>query len=445
MIMLFLLLFLGNQSIVMGKNTVSEKFVDIPQGNLTLKEACKITLEKNPGIQQAMARMESAKASLVKSKTAWKPNLSAQGHALAIDAVDQPDWAQTVRTSEAFNEWSAELRIAWLIFDGFTRDANTLKAKYGVEQSRQLLLDIQRLLLKAVSTTFYRAQLAMENMVIARQNQAFNRTLETDARIKVQVGTSPESEMLNFSVRALQAESDYLEAQRDYDVTCSALAQLMAIKGAQLPDNMRPMRGKPDISYAVPTFKTEFEFALAHRPDLKALNSKILALGEEIRAVRGGCFPKFYLVSGLNYLYQEDKVATDEEEHNTYIGVNAHWDIYTGGRRDAEIRIVNADIRTLREKQKETVLSIQSDIQQAIDRAGTAYETWKRQQQTVELTRRIRGHVEKAYKAGVATLTRLNEAQTDLVRASGAAAASRIQYRIDLVNLNAATGKINCF
>ncbi len=48
--------------------------------------------------------------------------------------------------------------------------------------------------------------------------------------------------------------------------------------------------------------------------------------------------------------------------------------------------------------------------------------------------------MEKAYRAGVATLTRLNEAQTDLVRASGAAAASRILYRIALVNLNAAMG-----
>lgn len=81
-----------------------------------------------------------------------------------------------------------------------------------------------------------------------------------------------------------------------------------------------------------------------------------------------------------------------------------------------------------------------AEIQEALDIADTAHATWKKQEKTRNLTAKIRDHVEKSYRAGVDTLTRLNEAQTDLVQASGAAATSRIEYRIAMVNLNAAMG-----
>jgi outer membrane protein TolC len=42
----------------------------------------------------------------------------------------------------------------------------------------------------------------------------------------------------------------------------------------------------------------------------------------------------------------------------------------------------------------------------------------------------------------VATITRINEVQTDLTRAEGAVAASRIEYLLALENLAAATGRI---
>jgi outer membrane protein len=65
-----------------------------------------------------------------------------------------------------------------------------------------------------------------------------------------------------------------------------------------------------------------------------------------------------------------------------------------------------------------------------------------RGKRVLALTTRIRDYVEKAYRAGAATLTRLNEAQTDLVRASGAEAASRINYLLALQQLNAASSRI---
>ena len=414
--------------------------LQLPMGGLTLERACEITLKNNPGMGQAKERIEGAKAVLRQAKSAWKPTISSSAGATAIQATVQPDWAQTIRTDEAFNEFSASIQMTWLLFDGFSREANILASTHAIEQSRQGRHEVQRLLVQAVSATFHQARLALEKMTIAQRNQQFNETLEKDARIKWRVGTAPEAEVMNFSVRALQAQSDYLAAQRDFKITCTALVRLMALPGTILTPEMFPETGSRTMEKYSRTYEKALEQAMVSRPDLKAVDAGIMALREKLRAEKGSYFPKVYFVSGLNYLYQQDKLLVDEEEHNTYAGVNVKWDLYTGGRRQGKVEALAADLRGLEEKRRETILAMNAEIQQALDVADTAYSTWENQEQTQALTEKIRKHVEKAYRAGVATLTRLNEAQTDLVRASGAAAASRILYRIALVNLNAAMG-----
>lgn len=414
--------------------------LQLPTDGLTLERACEITLKNNPGMGQAKERIEGARAVLRQAQSTWKPTITGNAGATAIQATSQPDWAQTIRTDEAFNEFSASIQMAWLLFDGFSREANILASTHAIEKSRQGRHEIQRLLVQSVSATFHQARLAMEKMTIARRNQQFNETLKKDARIKWRVGTAPEAEMMNFSVRALQAQSDYLAAQRDFKITCTALVRLMALPGTILTPKMFLEAETRTIEKYSQTYENALKQAMVSRPDLKALDAGILGLREKIRAEKGSYFPKVYFVSGLEYLYQQDKLLVDEEEHNTYAGVNLKWDLYTGGRRQGKVEALAADLRGLEEKRREVILAMGAEIEQALNVADTAYSTWENQEQTRALTEKIRKHVEKAYRAGVATLTRLNEAQTDLVRASGAAAASRILYRIALVNLNAAMG-----
>jgi outer membrane protein TolC len=414
--------------------------LQLPPDGLTLERACEITLKNNPGMGQAKERIEGAKAVLRQAKSAWKPTITGNAGATAIQATVQPDWAQTIRSDEAFNEFSAGIQMAWLLFDGFSREANILVSTHAIEKSRQGRHEIQRLLVQAVSATFQQARLALEKMTIARRNQQFNETLEKDSLVKWRVGTAPEAEVMNFSVRALQAQSDYLAAQRDFKITCTALVRLMALPGTILTPEMFPEAETRTIEKHSQTYEKALEQAMVSRPDLKALDAGILGLREKLRAEKGNYFPKVYFVSGMEYLYQQDKLLVDEEEHNTYAGINVKWDLYTGGKRQGKVEALAADLRGLEEKRRETILAMGAEIEQALNVADTAYSTWKNQEQTRALTEKIRKHVEKAYRAGVATLTRLNEAQTDLVRASGAAAASRILYRIALVNLNAAMG-----
>ena len=416
------------------------------RGRLTLEEACRMAMENNPGIDQARQRILAAAAVLEQARATWKPVISVKGTGQAVDATVQPDWAQTIRVSDDFADWSAGISFTWLIFDGFARQAAILASDYTVDQSEQVLSDTRRLLVKAVSTAFLQAQLTVEIMTIAQQNQQFNLKLEEDARKRWTIGTSPESAMLNFSVKALMAESDVRNAQRDFTVTCTVLAELMGMKDARLTPGMTPVAAQIDtLANPLPTWDTEYAYALEHRPDLKAIKANIKALEQRRRAEKGRYYPRLSFFSGHDYQYINGRGTVTEEEHQSYAGISATWDLYTGGRIRAKIDETTADIRTIEQKERQTLLAVQSSLHKHIETAGAAWENFKRQQQINDLTRRIRTHVEKSYRAGVATLTRLNEAQTDLVRASGSVVTSYIQYRLALINLNTETGRTGVY
>lgn len=420
----------------------AESALKVPVGTLTVERACRIALENNPQVPQAAERIVAANEVLNQARSAWQPSVSAYGSYLGIDSRTRPDWQPDLRVDQAHRAANAGVQAGWLLFDGFARSANILASQYAVNQSEELLMDVRRLLIRSVSSAFHQAQLAVANMAIAQQNRDFNNILEDDARKRWEAGHSPESEMLNFSVRALQAESDFYSAERSFRIACTVLAQLMALDNAELPPSLYPESSRELGAESLPVFFDMFQYAASHRPDLRAVDLGIQELKQRIRAQKGSYYPKVSLVGGFDYTDQTELTPMDQEEHYSFAGVKAEWDLFTGGRRPAQVREIESNTRRLEERRKEIVLAIQSAIRQSLDSAETAWKIYQRQKEALDLSRRIRDQVEMAYRAGTEPLTRLNEAQTDLVRAAGQTVAGRIQYQLALVDLKSETGEI---
>lgn len=414
----------------------------LPEGSLTLAEARRIALENNPGVTRALKNIEAAQAVLQQARSLWYPQVAANGGYNRIDVSMQPDWAPTIRYEDSFNDVAAGIQARWLLFDGFARHANILSSKYSVEQSEQVHIETQRLLLDAVTAAYVQSLLALESMAVASQDLTFNRMLEGDSRKRYDAGTIPEAELLNFSVRALQAETAFMKAERNYRIACTVLAQLMAMPDTLLPPEMQPARS-PDIGKErLQEYETEVDYALKHRPDLLALDAGRRALQQQVRTQKAAYSPQVAVVAGLVYEQRDDMATKDIHNRGSYVGLSASWDLFTGGRRPAKVREAAAKLAALDETYTETILSIQSGIRQTLETARVAFETYQRNQQAYSLTVRIRESVEKSYKAGAASLTRLNEAQTDLTRSAGAAVLSRIEYFQALERLAVETGRI---
>ncbi len=412
----------------------------IPQGDLTLKQAHTIARQNSPSQEQATARIEAAVAVLKQATSAWSPRLTARGSSFYHDGVQQLDWQPEVRAHDSFVQHSAAVELSWLVFDGFAREATILQSRYRIEQQQQLQIETTRLLLKAVSRAYYQAQMALEEMVVAQENRKFNRILEDESKKRWLAGAIPEAEMLNFSVRALQAESDFLSADERFKVACAALAELM---GLNQGDTRLPQRAERDVLAEMPyDFATENAYAFEYRSDLQAIDRQLQALQQQDRTVKATFYPSVHLVGGSSWNKAEDQASTDQTEHDTYAGLNLNWDLFEGGQRTGQRREIDAQISQLKAQRRQMELEIQSQLRQSLDQAQAALAIFRKQQQTFELTYKIRSHTEQAYRAGVATLTRLNESQTDLVKASASVAQSRINYLLALEMVASTSGRI---
>ncbi|VGO12899.1 hypothetical protein PDESU_01453 [Pontiella desulfatans] len=410
---------------------------------LSLAEVRSMVLAANPSVRESLQRIAAAEAVLKQVRSAYLPTISMTGSYGHIDASLHPDSMPDVRFSDSFKQAAAGMQGNWLLFDGFAREARSLGAKYGVRQSKELSEETRRLLILSATVSFRQAQLARQNVAIAERDHAYNKNLEEDARKRFLAGALPEADVHNFSIRALQAESTALQARLDYAVGCTVLAELMALPEAGLPEGMRPVSIDFAAPGRVPSMDGELQYALAHRPDFKAITSGQLVLAQQVRAAKGDLMPKVAAVGEVNYTDKEGWGNIEQHgNYDSYVGVAASWDLFAGGRKVNAVKQAQAEMRALEEQQEALRLSIRSGLRQRINEAETAKAVFERQEKIHDLSIKVRDSVEKSYKAGMASITRLNEAQTDLVRARGAYSSSYIAYRLILNELDIETGRV---
>ncbi len=411
---------------------------------LTLAEVRAKVLAGNPSVREATQRISAAEAVLKQARSAYLPTVSMSASYGHIDASLHPDSDPGTRYSDSYLQGTASLETSWLVFDGFARRARNLAAEFGVQQSKELTDETRRLLMLSATVAFRQAQLARESVDIAERDLAFNRNLESDARKRFKAGALPEADVHNFTIRALQAESSMLQSQLDYKTACTVLAQLMALAEAQLPEGMQPVAVSFNDLAPAPQIGVELQYALENRPDYKALQSGRLALAQQVRVAQGGRLPQIALVGSVNYTDHAEGYTTvgQHGNYNSFAGIAASWDLFSGGRKANAVKEARALMNALEEQQESLRLSIRSSLQQRIDEAETARAVFERQATIHELSEQVRNSVKKAYKAGVAPITRLNEAQTDLVRARGGYAAAYISYSLILNQLEIETGRV---
>ena len=87
-----------------------------------------------------------------------------------------------------------------------------------MESTEEARKDTFRVLLSSVASSYYNAQLALENIIIAEANAAFNRRLLDEANARYRVGTGSLSDVLNFEVQINSAKANLISAKRQYEL-----------------------------------------------------------------------------------------------------------------------------------------------------------------------------------------------------------------------------------
>ncbi len=415
----------------------------VKNDGLTLEKLYEIVLAENPSVKESLQRIAAAEAVVKQQRSEFLPNVTFNGNYGHAAASMHPDTNPMERSRDGFTKSSFGVTATWMIFDGFVTKSKYLGKKLAYQQSQELAEETRRLLIEAATMAFHQAQLAQQNVIIAEKDRDFNLLLESDAKKRFNAQVIPESEVNTFTIRALAAESAALKAKQNFNIACIILAELMAQPDGTLPDDLQPVGITFDPTKQVGSIDEEIIYALANRPDYLAMNTGIEILEESVKTESRSRLPSVFWLSQLNYEDREGFVMTSKHNNvDNFVGIAVKWDIFTGGKKTSKIQKARADMLAIEQKKEALYLSIRSALRQQFETAKTTLEIYKRQTKISELSKSVRDSVEKSYKAGATSITRLNEAQNELTKAEAAKAAAYIDHQQALSQLEIETGKI---
>ena len=435
---------------------------------LTLDEARRTALAENPDIHAAIARLESARDRTREAESLFLPhmvfthnsartfltpasrnrlNTLLQPTPVLPGDVESPEDAAVTALLNAirrplfgapsvgglgrsFSEHSSAFTVTWSVFDGFVRDARLLSAKYLRDASAQGLDDVRRLLIHAVDTSYLQVQLAHERIRIARADEVFSRSQLDVTQKLMQANRSSQADVENFEVRVLAARSAVTGAEGLRDSGRVILAELLGLPEAFLPDELAlsPLMAETPEEMATLDPAPWIAHALQNRPDFIESRALLASQEQVVRANRGAYSPSLALSGSWGYDHGEN-LRYSKQDQSAAGAFELRWELYTGGGRrarlmDARHRQVEAEANVQRLR-----LAVQSETRQSIIDLSDAQQQIHLRDETLRTAMSARRRVEAGYLAGKENLTRLNDAQRDVIRADANLALARIRLR----------------
>jgi outer membrane protein TolC len=419
---------------------------------LDLQTVQQIALENNPSLDAAAARVAQAKQRLAQATSTYWPRIDADASGrrvwlsdvekasrLALARVFDPN--ATVEDPE--DQYSLGLLAHYALFTGFERKFANASASYGESQSIQAQQDAWRLLLAAVASGYYSAQLALQAIAIAKADEQFNQRQFSEAAARRRVGTGSLSDELNFEVRVNSARTELINAQREYEITLYALSELMGIPSARFPSGatLEPLQPETPKDLQAPDAEAAIATALKKRPDLLQVEYAIAQAEADIGVARSDYYPRIGISGNIDGR-RTDNPGFSVDEFGGSAALVLSYNLFSGGRKQASIREAKARKTEFEQQLDQLRNTIAFEVREAVARVRQAQEQVVLQEASLKLVEKNRDLVEKEYNAGQASLVRLNEAQRDLITTQGRLALARVELRRAIKLLEAANGEI---
>lgn len=448
----------------------------LPPDVLLLDMARSIALLSNPDIHSARARLEAAGARIQEAEARYFPTITAnhtgartfqtpvtrnrlatllqptsavpvdaepQTFVLTalLDAIRRPLFGGASGSSNSFSEQTTSLTATWTLFDGFIREAQVLSAKYVRAASKESQRDVQRLVVHSVDTAYFQAQLAEEQIRIAHASEAFNEEQFAVTQKLLSAGHAAQTDVDNFRVRVIASRAGVTAAVGALDTARVVLAELMGLGSAELPASLRlsGLAEETTQEMTAPDPTGFLETAMRDRPDLRQMEQLVAASLQDVRAAKGFYSPSI-LLNGSWGFDRASNVHYSEDDQSSAGALEVRWELFTGGAREARVGVAEAQHVEAAANLNRLRLKVQSDVRSSVIALRNAQEQITLHRETLATAIETRRIIQAAYVAGKESLTRLNEAQRDVITADANLAGARIRLRQAWSDIDAATG-----
>lgn len=365
---------------------------------LTLEEACRLSLQAQPRLEVAAARVERSQAAERESWTPWNPRLG-------LDANYTYTTPNAVFQNIVFsqsNNYLVTLRLTQLLWNGglYARQADVRRWQVIIqeERARETRLQIE----EEAGLSFLSSKAAQENVHLSQQ-QLSQRQSQLDQSQKLfDKGTVPRYDVMRADAEVARARQELLENERQLQLRRSALNSLLQRNVTELADLPAPE----------PPPAATWEDA-QNRPDLRLAQLALSESDARLQAARAENSPSLNFQTDVQN--RNAVTAFPGTQWNT--GVVFSWPLFDQGLSQARAEQVEAELKELQAQAREVERLARLEVEQLHTDANTRYQAWLTAQKQCQAAEEAQRIAKVRYENGLSTQVERLDAELNYTRA----------------------------
>jgi outer membrane protein len=313
---------------------------------LTLQQAVKIALEKNPLRKAAVADTRVAYADVREARSMLMPRLTFSetvtrgndpvyvfGSKLRQQRFTAADFSlNTLNTPLPFGNFSTRFGGSWNLFDSFASWHGVNRAKQMNEAAgHQLERTDQEIVFRVVSS-YYDVLLAAKALEVAEQSARTAQSIMERSQARFDSGLVVESDLLTAKVHMAARRQDVIRGMNTLEV---ARAQLNAAMGMPVESPFQLSEGLAERMLPIPALQDVEKQALTNRPDLKRIAAEEAAQRQSVSMAKSSFGPRVNAFAGWEM--DNPTFVAGGGGNNWLGGIEMQFDIFQGGAKRAEL------------------------------------------------------------------------------------------------------------
>lgn len=299
-------------------------------------------------------------------------------------------------------------------------------------------------ILQQVASNYYQVIITREQLAVIDANIERNNTLEKTVSSQYEIGLARKIDLDRVKVN-----SSNLKSQKEQLLNAVAQQEnlLKYYMGMPVTENIViPETSLEELEATTANLIAENNFDLNKLSSFLVLKEQEELLGFQKKAIEAEFYPSLSL--GANYMYN-----TQSNDFNLYTNNALNYDmsavtltlripIFDGGARSSRLKQASLDIQKLQEDIKESSNALQMAYENAKIQINNSLSTIETQNQNKILAEEVYNSTKNNYNNGLASLTDLLTAETELVTAQNSYNQALLNYKIAEIELIKSQGNI---
>jgi outer membrane protein TolC len=419
---------------------------------LTLQQAVKIALEKNPLRKAALADTKVASAVVRGARSVLMPRLTFSetatrgndpvyvfGSELRQQRFTNADlMLNKLNTPLLIGNFSTRFGGSWNLFDSFASWHGVNRAQQMNNVAGHQLERTDQEIAFRVVDSYYAVLLATKQLEVAEHAIETSQSILDRSQARFDSGLVVESDLLTAKVRMAGRQQERIRARNNLDL---ARAQLSTAMGVPVDSLFLPAEALAERTLPVPVLEQVEKQALTNRPDLKRIQSEEAAQRQSVAIAKSSFGPRVNAFA--SWEMDNPTLVAGGGGNNWLGGVEVQFDIFQGGAKRAELARERALEERVTAMKQVASDGVRFEVRRAYYNLESARQEVEVARATIAQARESLRINQDRYDSGLTTITDLLGAEETTRRSQTDYWEAVYRFHTSYASLELASGTLN--